>query len=136
MAQAAADFSQGMQALMTALFNLQAALIIYYSRANPKGVIEAFQQSRNALRADWGKYIIFFKGCQAYADDYMALCQYSVTHRSSETVAFASDVLDMAKDLSREIRILQFTHGKACADLEKQIQKLPSEFRKPTTAGS
>ncbi|KZP11930.1 hypothetical protein FIBSPDRAFT_1050452 [Athelia psychrophila] len=130
MGQAATDFSKGMQAAMIALYSIQAALIAYYSTRNSKGLIESFQNTRNGLRADWEKYTIFFKGCQAYSEDYVALCQYSVTHRSSETLAFASDVLDMAKDLSRETRILQFNNSRACAALETDIQRLPSDLRR------
>lgn len=138
MGQAATDFSKGMQAAMIALYSIQAALIAYYSTRNSKGLIESFQNTRNGLRADWEKYTIFFKGCQAYSEDYVALCQYSVTHRSSETLAFASDVLDMAKDLSRETRILQFNNSRACAALETDIQRLPSDLRRkpsPTVVG-
>lgn len=130
MGQAATDFSKGMQAAMIALYTLQAILISYYSTRNSKGLIESFQNTRDGLRADWEKYIVYFKGCQAYAEDYVALCQYSVTHRSSETTAFASDVLDMAKDLSRETRILQFNSSRASAELEKDIQRLPSDLQK------
>lgn len=129
MEQAVAEFSRGLLALMIALFYLQAALITDYSHSDQMCLIEAFQQSREALRADWGKYVILFKGCRAYAEEYMTLCQYSTMHRNSEALAVASDLPDKAKELSREIRILQSIYGKACADLEEQIQRLPLEFR-------
>lgn len=130
MGQTVAEFSRGLLALVTALFNLQAAVINYYSRANQKGLVEAFQQSLDALLADSGKYVIFFKGCRAYAVDYMTLCEYSMTHRSSETLPLASGLLDMARDQLSEIRMLRSIHSKAYAELDKQIQTLPSEFRK------
>ena len=133
MGQGSADFSKGMQAAMIALYSIQSALIAYYPSKHTSSLIESFQKTRDALRADWEKYTNFFKGCQAYAEDYVALCQYSVSHRSSETLAFASDVLDMAKDLSRETRILQFSNSRACVELENDLQNLPSEFRRKSS---
>lgn len=132
MERAATELARSIQDAMVALFNLQTALINYYSKRSSKGLIEAFQTIRDAFRADWEKYILFFQGCQGYGEDYISLCQYAATHKPADTLAFARDVLGMARNLSRDVATLKRTHEKALADIELHTKKLPTEFRKPS----
>jgi hypothetical protein len=125
-----AELARAIQETMAALFNLQTALVNYFSNKNSKGPIEAFQKIRDMLRTDWEKSILFFQRCQGYAGDYISLCQYSATRQAPETLAFAKDVLEMAKSLSQEVSVLRTKHDKTLNDVEKHAKNLPAEFRK------
>jgi len=120
---------------MVSLFNLQTALINFFANKTSKGLIEAFQVTRDILRADWEKYILFFQGCQGYSEDYISLCQYSATRKAPETLVFARDVLGMAKNLSQEVSVLKTKHEKALSDLGRHSKKLPPAFRKQISRG-
>jgi hypothetical protein len=135
MERPAAELARAIQDAMVALFNLQTALINFFANKTSKGLIEAFQVTRDILRADWEKYILFFQGCQGYSEDYISLCQYSATRKAPETLVFARDVLGMAKNLSREVSVLKTKHEKALNDLGRHSKKLPPAFRKQISRG-
>jgi hypothetical protein len=136
MERPAVELARAIQDAMVALFNLQTALINFFANKTSRGLIEAFQATRDILRADWEKYILFFQGCQGYSEDYISLCQYSATRKAPETLAFARDVLGMAKNLSREVSVLKTKHENALSDLGKHSKKLPAAFRKQGSLGS
>lgn len=131
------ELAQAIQEAMAALFNLQTALVNYFSNKNSKGLVEAFQKIRDMLRADWDSSVLFLQRCQGYAGDYISLCQYSAMRQAPETLAFAKDVLEMAKSLSQEVSVLRTKHEKVLNDVEKHAKNLPAEFQKQIfTAGS
>lgn len=136
MDRAAIDLATSIQDTMVALFNLQTALINYFFSRSSNGLVEAFQHIRSELRADWENYILFFQGCQGYGEDYISLCQYSITRKPAETLAFARDVLAMARNLSKEVTMLRVKHEKALSEVNIQTKKLPSLFRKPPIPGN
>jgi hypothetical protein len=135
MERAASELARAIQDAMEALFNLQTALINFSINKRSKSLIEVFQRTRDTLQSDWEKYILFFQGCQGYAEDYIFLCQYSETRKASETLAFARDVLGMAKNLSQEASVLRTKHEKASSDFGKHLKKLPTEFYKEGFTG-
>ena len=130
MDKAAIDLATSIQDTMVALFKLQAALINYSLPKGSKDLVEAFQHIRNGLRADWEKYILFLQGCQGYGEDYSLLCEYSITRKPAERLAFARDVLAMASNLSQEVTMLRVKHEKTLSDVNMQTKKLPPTFFK------
>ena len=128
--RAAIDLATSIQDTMVALFKLQTALINYFLSKGSKGLVEAFQHIRNGLRADWEKYILFLQGCQGYGEDYSLLCEYSITRKPAERLAFARDVLAMASNLSQEVTMLRVKHERTLSDVNMQTKKLPPTFFK------
>lgn len=119
------NLAASVQDCMVSAFQLQTALINSPAKGSQR-LIESVQHFRHSLHTAWDSLISFLQGCQGYGEDYISLCEYSVTRKPAETLAFASDVLVMAKTLSREATMLRVNQEKIMRDISMQMKKLPS----------
>jgi hypothetical protein len=120
------SLADNIQKAMAALYNLHMALINALGVTNP--LLDQFRRSRDAFRSECDNLMLFLQHCHGHAEDYVSLCQFTLTRKPSECWAFFSDIFVGAKKLSGEADEIRVAHEKGYKELRRNRSKLMATF--------
>jgi hypothetical protein len=112
---------------MAALYDLQTALIdAVAQRPEFSSLLDGFKQNREIVRKEWERNLAFLQESQGYADDYLSLCQFALDEPASDCLAFARNILQVARKVTDQVLRAKSRHDNLYQKFQKQRYGLES----------
>ena len=117
---------------MASLYDLQMAMTheVLENNASPS-ILDQFVEGRTICKQDWSTFNVFLQNIHTFADNYIQLCGYAADRPASECLAFAKDVLDIAKMVQSESRRLTTKHRRTYRILRHHVAQAESGSTEP-----
>lgn len=122
---------------MASLYDLQTAMTREVAQKNASSsILDQFVEVRTVCKQDWTTFNDFLQNMHTYADNYIQLCGYAATRPAPECLAFAKDVLDIAKMVQAQSHRLATKHRRTYHVLRYHVEQADSGSTEPQYASS
>lgn len=117
---------------MASLYDLQTAMTreVTQNNASPS-ILDRFVEGRTVCKQDWTTFNGLLQLIHTYADNYIQLCGYAATRPASECLAFAKDVLEIAKTVQKQSHELFTKHRRTYRVLRYHVEQAESSSSVP-----
>ena len=117
---------------MASLYDLQMAMTREVSEKNASpSILDQFVEGRTVCKQDWKIFNVFLQNIHTYTDNYIQLCGYAADRPASECLAFAKDVLEIAKMVQAESHRLATKHRRTYQILRHHVEQAESGSTDP-----
>lgn len=115
---------------MAALYDVHTALLKCHS---PETVVDQFIKSRDTFRAECETITILLQLSHGNAEDFVSLCQFSLSRPMSDCLALAEDILHGSRNILKEAMGVRAAHKVKLTHLTGQKRGLTAVFNRRTT---